>query len=190
MTFTDQVSADQDVQTVSTRFYAPLDSLTIPSVWNLEDMDREDITFEHTDNDMVDFDIVVGKLLKGATLNELQKQLKKFVDGKAKSIPLLEKGLGVSFDAETLSELRASINDDIELVNFGKIDWIKFTLIGEYSIETISDEYSDIVTLQTFVINYVALIKNRLHIFSFTAPLDVYEDYLDLYEATMQMICQ
>lgn len=190
LTCTGWVSANDDTHTVKAKFAKPFKKLTVPSAWKVEDSDKNDIEFEHIQNDDITFELVAGKQLKkDASLDVLQTQIENFVQKKTKIIPLLAKSFG-NFDPEEMAEAQISLEAKQERVVFGKIEWLKLFSKGEIEITiTIGDTKTKNIK-PTRQLIYIAFIENRLHLVTFSAPLELFDAHAPLFEQTMQSICK
>src|SRR5271155_2287243 len=86
----ESASAAETNQTVKTLFGKPFKSFNLSTYWELEDKDRSSVSFVHSADEDITFDFTSGNTLKGsATLDMLQKQIQLYVQGNAKTIPLI-----------------------------------------------------------------------------------------------------
>lgn len=178
-----------DLQTHKIKFAAIFSSITIPSIWQLENSCSNGVEFVHTENQHVSFGIAAGKpLKKQGSLDELQSEFKKFINKESKTIPLLEKSFGWLADKKEAEEMRKALYPNFKRVKFGNIEWLKIVCAVEIEIDTLTEGYSESIQITTQNIVYATFINNRLHLAECCAPEDYYEDYSDLFNTTMQQI--
>lgn len=192
LAFTGPALADE-VQTVHTSVSKRFTTLVLPSIWQMEEKETRSISFVHLDNEDVSFTITVGKPLKnGASIENLQKQIEKFVQKKANTIPLFEKSFGLNredFCEDSINFI--NFEKKFETVLIGKIIWLKVYARGKITETIIIDGIEeDTAVTPTYGFMYAAFINNSLQIVSFVAPQTSFDAYESLFNKTMQMICK
>jgi hypothetical protein len=171
-TFGGAVSAQQtNVQTINDSLPYPFNLLSVPLDWKLIDIfgniNNDDhpceLEFQSIYDANVSFEIFVSKPLKeDISLEALEIQIKNAIPKKGKTIPILEHK------------------------KLGKFEWLHCTSKGK--IKRSSHEVTEVVKTTNLV--YLTIVNDRVVAVDFTAPREVFNDYLPLFEETMNIICQ
>ena len=183
--------AEDKEQIIKVKFSEPFTLLRLPSVWQVEDNEKNEVEFEHSDNDDITFSLVAGKAIKkGASLDKLQKQIISFTQKKSKLIPLFLQSFGyLEFDPQEIAEAQDNIDPKMERICIGSKEWLKIHVRGENEITMNLSLMESTFKTPIQEVFYATFINNRLHLASFSAPKDLFDTYAPLFETTMQMIC-
>lgn len=127
----------EEMQTMEVNLPKPFNQLTIPSSWKFYGKDENGLVWQHISNDEVTFSFSTGKTLsKSAKFDDLEKQMKRFAKGKAKSVPLVLQSLGLAKDYDMSAELQIT-SKDLSRVRFNKVKWMRLYDTSEEEMITV-----------------------------------------------------
>lgn len=178
LSFTQFTCLDANLET---KFKGKLATINIDDVWLLEDMDSDMISFEHADNRDVNFDLLQGKSVKSASLENLEKQFKKYIKGKAKSVPLLDDSLGFSPD----ESFRDDINPNIQRVILNGVEWLKVLSTNTLTVTyyTSQGPTEEVIPLNEYF--YFSVVEKKIIGALFSTPTQEKDIYEPIFEKTV-----
>lgn len=167
----------------------PFKVLYFPDEWEILEANKKMLLCEHKDNNKVNFDLAVGKKLSSKeTLDNLEQQIKDYIDGKSKTVEIIANSL--EFDAEEDEEENESApkleNAQVEREIINGIEWIKVrgdtVLYVTHSISN-GEEWSEELPLTQ--LSYCTIWNKRVIFVDFDALTEDFETYLPLFITTM-----
>lgn len=179
----EKLSAEEQPLKIETGYDKPFSTFSLSSEWKLEDQERNNIEFELKSNNLVTCEVVRSRSLKDKPkLDKLKNQILNYSKGKAKSIPILADAFAI--DEEEQAEL--DIDSNISNVTIKKIEWIHVRSNNTLTITEDTSQGEIITKMPLREMAFISILKNRIYLIVFTAPLYQFHEYEELFMNTMQ----